>query len=790
MMKKKILSVFLACIMCFSVVLSVSVNAEEENEYVATAASLSLGEMLGITIYTNIPYAYNVPGTFSLNGRAATVYAQNKEGYCAFAFKEIVPNEMNMPITFSAKNITRTVSYGEIIVMMLNQDGYDISLYKLLSNLYLYGAACEYYTEGSVSESAAENLENIPVHFNGDVYDPAQIPETDKAMEARANEVAYIMSINYFFSNYNKLCVVFYSEDVSQTTVTIGERTFVKDSFNLVEGESNVYCVYSDPIAAKDLDKTIDIYLKYRDDQQNAMYSTKAYANSILSSEAASESAKQLVYYLYRYGVFATGYVDLHGVASLENFTIRGEAEDFNNSETLKRRIVKVTNAQDGIFTINYDKACSVFVEYQDGAETKYKRMVATPVSENSYSFDLGDIGFDYDKDTMQIYITLRGDVNGDGIIDEEDADMSKAASISRITLDSLALQVCDTDYNGKINSIDATRIKSVSIGKYDLDWDFALLKFNQFVVMGEADDFNSSKNVKRQVLPIFDQFNTEFKVNYNKACCVVVDYIDNGIHKFEKLTAEPIEDNVYLFNTKEFSYDIATAVYYIIIKGDINMNGQIDDDDANKSKDASISKYNLNEMQFLVADENNDGKVNAIDATRLKSASIGKYEMSWDITQIPQSSISKVGAILGNKVVIKITHGYKGVFQITRTSNCYGAPAAVVYLNETYTTLAPNVLSDSVAEYDVRTAGVKTTTEGYTLYYLMKGDVTQNGDITDEDATYVKELSISNYTHCPNIESNYLQFCAADVDGNGVIDAIDATRVKSASISKYKIEW
>lgn len=151
------------------------------------------------------------------------------------------------------------------------------------------------------------------------------------------------------------------------------------------------------------------------------------------------------------------------------NFTIVGVTETFNPE--LERDIVTITDSMNGQFTVTYDMACVVAVKTIVDGEEVYTRLTATATdAEDTYSFDLAELDYEFDSD-IEIIVAIKGDINGSGGLDGIDAGQAKSASISKITLSGLKLLVGDVNGNGVIDGIDAGQIKSASISRLSLKW-------------------------------------------------------------------------------------------------------------------------------------------------------------------------------------------------------------------------------------------------------------------------------------------------------------------------------
>ena len=128
--KTKILSIILAVVFVLST-FAMSVSALEEpavgTKSNVIGAQITLGQALGVTVYTDKPYAAGAKGTFEIEGRTKTVDAVNNNGYCVFVYKEIVPDEIDSTIQLvSYANdeddfyISESFTLKQIAVAMLN----------------------------------------------------------------------------------------------------------------------------------------------------------------------------------------------------------------------------------------------------------------------------------------------------------------------------------------------------------------------------------------------------------------------------------------------------------------------------------------------------------------------------------------------------------------------------------------------------------------------------------------------------------------------------------------------
>ncbi len=127
---------------------------------------------------------------------------------------------------------------------------------------------------------------------------------------------------------------------------------------------------------------------------------------------------------------------------------------------------VNIEDAYYGVFTVTCPYACVVAIDNGDGTWTRMQAVAVDGV-ENTYRFTCPN---NFSPD-IAISIAVIGDINGDGKINVVDATRVKSASISKYTLEGIYLLAADIDNNGKVNVIDATRVKSASISKYTFEW-------------------------------------------------------------------------------------------------------------------------------------------------------------------------------------------------------------------------------------------------------------------------------------------------------------------------------
>lgn len=289
---------FLLVLSVVLLALALTVPAIAVQGYSVVSARLILGESLGITIYTDAPLDEAAVGSFSLNGRTETVKPKLDSGMTSYTFRRIAPDEVGMTISFKAGSASYNFRYVDIVDLMLNTDGYDEDVYKLLSSLMYYVDASSWYQNGELDYwPDSENFREVMS------YDAPS--STDKSSTAPISETVRLLSVGYYFSSYNMLRVVFTSDDVNNTRIQIGDNVFTANDF--IKDDENIYHVYSAPIAAKNLDNMITAKLLYDGKTQTLTYSPQAYAYSVMNGDY-SEEEQYLAWSLWQYAEAAKNF--------------------------------------------------------------------------------------------------------------------------------------------------------------------------------------------------------------------------------------------------------------------------------------------------------------------------------------------------------------------------------------------------------------------------------------------------------------------------------------------------
>ena len=116
--------------------------------------------------------------------------------------------------------------------------------------------------------------------------------------------------------------------------------------------------------------------------------------------------------------------------------------------------------AGENTFTVACDKACVVLVK---SGETYTKLTATNDGDTHSFTATLAE--------GDEIIVRLKGDVNGDGVINTTDAGMAKAASLNKGSLSGLNLICAMVSGGTTVKTTDAGQIKAASLNKLTFNW-------------------------------------------------------------------------------------------------------------------------------------------------------------------------------------------------------------------------------------------------------------------------------------------------------------------------------
>ena len=150
---------------------------------------------------------------------------------------------------------------------------------------------------------------------------------------------------------------------------------------------------------------------------------------------------------------------------------------------------------------------------------------------------------------------------------------------------------------------------------------------------------------------------------------CIVIETINNGL-TFNRIVAESTGvHNKYKYKLS----DAENVKAYIILAGDVDLNGIVNTTDALKIGGYVVDDSTLSEMQKIVADVNKNGLINSTDALLIAKEYSGRETIDWN--SIADYSISDGVVKIGEDLDVTIT------ITSSQVSNYYGM---TVYLPKT----------------------------------------------------------------------------------------------------------
>ena len=72
---------------------------------------------------------------------------------------------------------------------------------------------------------------------------------------------------------------------------------------------------------------------------------------------------------------------------------------------------------------------------------------------------------------SIKLVVAVKGDVSGDGQINNLDSNQVKAASLQKLNLVGVKKLAADVNGDGNINNLDSNQIKAASLAKLSFKW-------------------------------------------------------------------------------------------------------------------------------------------------------------------------------------------------------------------------------------------------------------------------------------------------------------------------------
>ena len=116
--------------------------------------------------------------------------------------------------------------------------------------------------------------------------------------------------------------------------------------------------------------------------------------------------------------------------------------------------------AGENTFTVACDKACVVLVK---SGETYTKLTAANSGETHSFTANLAE--------DDEIIVRLKGDVNGDGVVNNTDTIQARAASLGKATLTEINAACAKVVGGTAVTNTDVIQIGAVALGKAAFQW-------------------------------------------------------------------------------------------------------------------------------------------------------------------------------------------------------------------------------------------------------------------------------------------------------------------------------
>lgn len=310
-----------------------------------TGANVDLGSDITVNYYAVVASTdiYNACMRFTQNGRTYIAYPE-KSGYTGeykFAYKGVAPqtigDNIKAELIIDGIIVATHDNYSVLqnVINIYNNSEYSASTYNnmkmLIKGLLNYGAAAQKYagykTDALVNEGYEISLD-IPT-ANDSVRDTGTAISSSLKIDA----------LGVYFDSTNRIYAKLTATSLSGVSVKInGFPTTIEK----VEGETNRYIVYSDPIPVTRFGSAYKIVLSNGSSTQTVTYSVNSYTYQKYNSDTPKTA--ELAKATYTYGELARKYANL-GTASYKVMT-------FNDGDT------SYANAK------NYEKVAVIIKDY------------------------------------------------------------------------------------------------------------------------------------------------------------------------------------------------------------------------------------------------------------------------------------------------------------------------------------------------------------------------------------------------------------------------------------------
>ena len=356
------------------------------------------------------------------------------------------------------------------------------------------------------------------------------------------------------------------------------------------------------------------------------------------------------------------------------------------------------------------------------------------------------------------IQTNLLGDINLNGVVDNNDLDLLNKYLAKTVDLSEIQLMAADVNSDGILSVGDAENIRLYVTGH--TSGSEYLSKIGVSIVCPK--DYNDKNNMcvketivdakyanyKRGDINLDGSINTtdldllskylKKQANLNTVQINVADYNNNGI-----------VDSNDLYELEEY---LNSDVIKVNTLGDINSDNVIDSNDVTLLEKSVTKKINLSKEQLNYADMNEDGTVDAIDVDILAKM-ISDYYQVGDIN---------LDGKVNNDDATLLQNMFNGVVLATK-----------VQLN------LCDVNGDSII--DLNDVVALRNKIGSNIKY-QKGDVNFDGKVSREDVTIIENYVLNK------TELTIDQLNNADYNGDSTVDNKDANSLAKAIAVKFKL--
>ena len=285
------------------------------------SAYLRLDEDIDVIFSTEVPKdCTDAYMTFSFNGKDTTVteHTVDADGRFCFAFTGVTPQFMGEAISaslYASKDgetyVDTLASYSvrDYCTNVMTQYPDNAKLQTLLSDLLVYGAAAQTYTDVNTNALVTSGLDLTPSVF------PEQPDYSQISFSGDYNADTDWTAAGLVLSNNLAIRFTFRTDSVDglsiQTELNGRTQTFTAEDFTPVYGKENTWYVTVRGICATEFADTVSASF-FRDGVQigrTVGYSVNTYIGAACDN-AAVPALAQLVKALYNYGCSAKAYIN------------------------------------------------------------------------------------------------------------------------------------------------------------------------------------------------------------------------------------------------------------------------------------------------------------------------------------------------------------------------------------------------------------------------------------------------------------------------------------------------